>query len=138
MAEHAVIVRFTYAEDALAPLLALERQLQRVIDSGRLGDFDGHEITGDLREGVLWMYGPDGDALFQAVRPLIAGATCFSRAVATLRFGLPSQAAPQRIEVLREPANEPTTVRPPRVRPTAPDPADSRTDHTTPPRLTCS
>jgi len=102
MTEHAVIVRFTYAERTLAPLVALERRLRGAIETAAVGDYDGNQIARDLSRGVLWMYGPDAEALFQVVRPLLVEAPCFSRAEATLRFGMPAHGAPQRTELLRD------------------------------------
>jgi len=102
MTEHAVIVRFTYAERTLAPFVALERRLQRALEDAAVGEYDGNEIATDLSRGVIWMYGPDAEALFQAVRPVLAEASCLAHAEATLRFGMPTQGAPQRTERLRD------------------------------------
>jgi hypothetical protein len=101
MAEHAVIVRFTYAADGLDPLFALERRLEAAITNAGVGEFDGNEIATDLSDGFLYMYGPDAEALFRVVKPLLSQSTCFRTAAATLRFGPPEDGVPERTEDLR-------------------------------------
>ena len=101
MAEHAVIVAFDYASESLEQLNALEDRLRVAIDGAGVGAFDGDEIASDLSDGTLYMYGPDADALFKVVQPILAGASCFRRASATLRFGPPQDGVPERTETLR-------------------------------------
>lgn len=66
-----------------------------------VGEFDGNEIASDLSEGTLYMYGPDAEALFKVVQPILVGASCLRRASATLRFGPPKDGVPKRTETLR-------------------------------------
>jgi hypothetical protein len=47
------------------------------------------------------MYGPDGEALFKVVQPILVAALCFRRASATIRLGPPGEGVPARTEVLR-------------------------------------
>jgi hypothetical protein len=46
------------------------------------------------------MYGPDADALFAVVRPILAGAECLRNTRVILRFGPPEDDTPERVEVL--------------------------------------
>ncbi len=101
MAEHAVIVTFTYAGASPDPLFALEERLRDAIDAACVGEFDGSELASDLSNGTLYMYGPDADALFKVIRPLLAEAECFRTAAATLRFGPPADGVPERTVELR-------------------------------------
>ena len=101
MAEHAVVVTFTYAGANPDPLFALEDRLREAIDAGGVGEFDGNELASDLSDGTLYMYGPDAEALFKVVRPLLAEAECFRTAAATLRFGPPADGVPERTEEIR-------------------------------------
>jgi len=89
MSENAVIVRFDYGSTDLDPLFELEEQLEDAIDEAKVGEYDGNEIEQSGADGVLYMYGPDADALFAVVRPILAGATIIRNAVATLRYGPP-------------------------------------------------
>lgn len=99
--EHAIVVRFTYAADDLEPLFALERRLEAAIADAGVGEFDGNEIATDLSDGCLYMYGPDAEALFRVVRPLLSESICFRTATATLRFGPPGDGVAERTEDLR-------------------------------------
>jgi hypothetical protein len=62
---------------------ALEGQLERAINLNHVGDLDGNEVG----EGtyVIYMYGPNADALFTAIEPtlrtspLAEGATVIKR-----------------------------------------------------------
>ena len=101
MAEHAVIVTFEYAATSLEQLHGLEGRLRDAIAQARVGEFDGNEIAADLTDGTLYMYGPDAEALFQVVRPILVAATCFRRAAATLRLGPPEAGVQERTEALR-------------------------------------
>lgn len=101
MAEQAVIVTFTYADKSPQPLFSLEDRLREAIDTAGVGEFDGNELASDLSDGTLYMYGPDAEALFKVVRPLLSEAPCFRTATATLRFGPPADGVPERIVELR-------------------------------------
>lgn len=98
--EHAVIVHFEYAADNLAPLFELEEKLEEAIDAAGVGEFDGDEMAVDLSDGSLYMYGPDADALFAAVRPLLGGASCLRNVRATVRYGPPEDGVRERTERL--------------------------------------
>jgi hypothetical protein len=89
MPEQAVIVKFKYGTRDLGPLFELEDQLIAAINAVRAGEFDGNEVATDGSDGSVYMYGPDADKLFEAVRPVLAAATCIHRAVATVRYGPP-------------------------------------------------
>src|SRR5262245_38298450 len=101
MAEQAVIVTFTYAAESPDALFSLEDRLREAIDAAGVGEFDGNELASDLSDGTLYMYGPDAEVLFQAVRPLLAEAACFRTAAVTLRFGPPATGVPERTVELR-------------------------------------
>ena len=86
--EQALIVRFNYEGEDLDPLFDLEDSLEEAISEAGTGEYDGHEIgVGGISEVTLYMYGTDADALFATVRPVLSSATCFERAVATVRYG---------------------------------------------------
>jgi hypothetical protein len=102
MEEHAVIVRFDYAAESLDPLHDLEEQLESAIVSAGVGEFDGNEIAAGLSDGSLYMYGPDADALFAVVRPLLVAAHCLRNARVTLRYGPPQDDVHERLELLND------------------------------------
>ena len=89
MNEHAVIVSFQYALDDLQPLYNLEDKLEKFIENEGVGEFDGHEIALDLSDGFLYMYGPNAELLYKAVRHLLQQTAFMNEATALLRFGPP-------------------------------------------------
>src|SRR5262249_36817510 len=98
--EHAVIAHFDYTADTLDPLYDLGERLDAAIVSSGVGEFDGNEMAVNLRDGSLYMYGPDAEKLFAAVRPLLADAKCLTNVRVTLRFGPPADGVLERVEVL--------------------------------------
>ena len=102
MSEHAVIVSFDYGSTNLDPLFELEEQLESRIEDAGVGEFDGNEVAVDGSDGRLYMYGPDADALFAAVKDTLAGAACLRNAVALLRYGPPEDGVREtRIDIAR-------------------------------------
>ncbi len=87
--KHAVIVHFIYYKEDLDPLHELDEKLEKVIKEKRVGEYDGHEIAMDMSDGFLYMYGPNAEDLFKAVKPTLEQTDFTKGAVATLRFGEP-------------------------------------------------
>ncbi|MCJ7623010.1 MAG: hypothetical protein MUO76_05875 [Anaerolineaceae bacterium] len=87
--DHAVLVYFTYGSIDLSRLFTLEGRLEESINTSDVGVFDGNEIATDGTDGVLYMYGPDADALFDAVRPALETADFMKGALVKLRYGPP-------------------------------------------------
>ncbi len=98
--EHAVLVYFTYGSTDLSRLFALEEQLETVIGEARAGELDGNEVATDGSDGTLFMYGPDADALFAAVRPTLEAAEFMKGARIILRYGPPADGVKAREVVL--------------------------------------
>jgi hypothetical protein len=94
--EQAVIVHFAYGQTDLGPLFELEDQLIAVIDAAGVGEFDGNEVARDGSDGYLYMYGPDADRLFEAIRPILESATCIYQPVVTIRYGPPEDGVRER------------------------------------------
>ena len=95
MEQHAIIAHFEYAVESLDALYAVEEQLEAAINAAGVGEFDGMEIAVDLSDGSLYMYGPNAEALFAAVPPILAGAECLHNTRVTLRFGPPEDDLPE-------------------------------------------
>jgi hypothetical protein len=98
--QHAVIAHFEYAADSIDALYGVEAQLEDAINAAGVGEFDGDEMAVDLSDGSLYMYGPDAEALFRVVRPILAAAECLRNTRVTLRFGPPEDGVPERVETL--------------------------------------
>ena len=91
--EHAVIVHFYYNSTDLSQLFALENQLTSSIEEAGVGEYDGNEVAVDGSDGYLYMYGPNADALFEAIRPILEATEFMRGAKAKLRFGSPDEQA---------------------------------------------
>ena len=95
--EHAVIVTFAYGGSTdLDPLFALERQLESAIATARVGEYDGNAVAVDGSDGTLYMYGPDADKLFAAIRPTLEACSFMRGAVVKLRYGPPADGVQER------------------------------------------
>jgi hypothetical protein len=89
MAEHCVQVIFPFASADLKPVFALERALSAAIAQSETGEFDGNEVGGG--EVVLYMYGPDADALYSAIAPVVRAAEVAADGVVIRRYGPPQE-----------------------------------------------
>jgi hypothetical protein len=88
MEQHAVIIYFDYNKEGLAPLHELEDKLEAVlVGKEDIGEYDGHEIAVDLSDGVLYLYGPNAEALFKAIKPTLQSTDFMKGSLAKLRFG---------------------------------------------------
>lgn len=73
--DHAVIAHLRLSdadygtEDEREALFILEDRLAHAIGRARAGEFDGNEFGGG--ECTLYMYGPDADALYNAIVPVL-------------------------------------------------------------------
>jgi hypothetical protein len=85
--DHAVIVHFAYGSTDLSALFELETRLEAAIAKAKAGEFDGNEIATDGSDGFLYMYGPDADRLFAAIRPCLEGTPFTRGAEVQLRYG---------------------------------------------------
>lgn len=91
MSEHAVIIKFEYGSTDLEPLFELEGQLEALLEDGVHGEYDGNEIAVDGSDGFLYLYGPDAENLYNAIKPILLASTAIKNAVATLRYGPPDE-----------------------------------------------
>jgi hypothetical protein len=88
--EHALVVHFEYGSTDLSRLFALEELIEQALTRHGVGEFDGNEMAVDGSDGYLYMYGPDADQMFAAVRPVLEGADFMRGARVTLRYGPPA------------------------------------------------
>ncbi len=85
--EHCVLVTFPFEGSDLAPLFTLEDALSAAILASGSGAFDGNEVGGG--KAVLYMYGPDADALYAAIAPVLAAFPVAANGLVTRRYGPP-------------------------------------------------
>jgi hypothetical protein len=87
MAEHCVQLIFPFTGRDLKPVFDLEEALSAAIADNRAGEFDGNEV-GD-GQAILYMYGPDADALYSAIVPVVRTAEIAVDGVVVRRYGPP-------------------------------------------------
>ncbi|MDZ4793194.1 MAG: hypothetical protein SGI83_02860 [Bacteroidota bacterium] len=88
--EHAVIIQFNYGIEGLEELHKLEEKLENIIVANKVGEYDGHEIATDYSDGILYMYGPNAEILFKAIKSTLDETAFLKGAIAKLRFGPPA------------------------------------------------
>ena len=85
--EHEVTVHFSYGSTNLQHLYALEDLVRNAVSEAKVGEYDGHEIAEDGSDGLFFMYGPDAEALYRAISPLLGESSFMHGATVTLWFG---------------------------------------------------
>ena len=76
---------------------ALGDELNRLIEKASVGEFDGDEYGGG--ECSLYMYGPDADALFAIVQPVLLSAPIAKGGFAIKRYGKAQDAKTKEVVV---------------------------------------
>ncbi|MFF9983050.1 hypothetical protein [Streptomyces erythrochromogenes] len=88
--EHAVVARYRLADDGLGEpgqrevVRQAQSRLTEAIEQAGVGEFDRNEYGGG--EVALYAYGPDADALFAVMAPILH-ALPFRPAHVVLRYG---------------------------------------------------
>jgi hypothetical protein len=101
--EQAVIISFNYGLDNISYLHNLEDKLETLLADLNVGDCDGHEIATDLSDGFLYLYGPNAETLFKAIKPTLESTDFLVGGIAKLRFG-PAEEGVKEIDVTIESA----------------------------------
>jgi hypothetical protein len=84
---HEVIVHFSYGSPNFQHMYALEDQIRYAVSEAGVGEYDGHEIPEDGSEGSFYLYGPDAEAVYRVISPLLAESSFMHGATVTLWYG---------------------------------------------------
>lgn len=99
--EHAVILYLPLVDSGLEvaglPLHQLEERLLAVIEKNNAGEFDG-DLLGP-ENATLYMYGPDADQLFAAIKPVLDALPLPKGSEAVKRYGGPGDPRTNEIRV---------------------------------------
>jgi hypothetical protein len=95
--EQEVEVHFAYGSTNFQHVYALGDQLQLAITEAKVGEYDGHAIPADGSEGRYFIYGPDAEAIFKAISPVLEASPLMRGARVTLRFGPRRWGTPKRV-----------------------------------------
>ncbi len=98
--EQAVIVEFKYGFPNLDRLFEVDDLLEAAAEKSGAGEHDGHEIAVDLSDGSYYLYGPDADKLYEAIRPVLESQDFTKRAKVTLRYGPPEDGVPEKVVIV--------------------------------------
>ena len=104
MAEHAVIAHLKLSDegfgsdDETADIHELSDRLTEAIEDNNVGEFDGDEFGGG--ECVLYMYGPDADALFSAIEPVLRSSPLTKGGRVIKRYGEASDRDAKEVSIL--------------------------------------
>jgi len=85
--EQEVEVHFSYGSTNFQHVYALEDLVRHAISDAAVGEYEGHELASDGSDGRLFMYGPDAEALYRAISPVLSASALMSGATVTLWFG---------------------------------------------------
>lgn len=95
--EHAVIVHLRSAN--VDGVFALEDSLETAIAKAGVGEYDGNEIAVDGSEAILYAYGPDADALWNVIRPIVESTDPPVGSYVIKRYGEASDPAAREVRV---------------------------------------
>ena len=66
-----VEVHFEYGSTNFQYVYALGDQIQIAIAEAKVGEYDGHALPADGSEGRYFIYGPDAEAIFKVISPVL-------------------------------------------------------------------
>ena len=95
--EQTIKIEFLYGSTNFQHLYALEDQLHNVISESGAGGYEGKDVAADGNTGAFHLYGPDAEALFRAISPVLAEYSFMRGAKVTLWFGPPKRKTPKRV-----------------------------------------
>jgi hypothetical protein len=92
-----VEIHFAYGSTNFQHLYALEDQLQHAIFDAAVGNYEGHDVSADGSDGYYYLYGPDAEAIYRVISPVLAASTFMRGAKVTMWFGPRKWRTPKRI-----------------------------------------
>jgi hypothetical protein len=82
-----VEVYFAYGSTNFQYVYSLGDQLQTAIAEAKVGEYDGHAIPADGSEGRYFIFGPDAEAIFRVIAPVLEASPLMRGATVTLHYG---------------------------------------------------
>jgi hypothetical protein len=92
-----VEVHFSYGSTNFQHIYALEDLVQHAVADARVGKYEGHDISGDGSDAVFYLYGPDAEAIYRVISPVLATSPFMRGAKVTMWFGPRKWRTPKRI-----------------------------------------
>jgi len=95
--EQEVEVRFAYGSTNFQYVYSLGDQIQTAIAEAKVGEYDGHALPADGSEGRFFVNGPDAEAIFKVIAPVLEASPLMRGATVTLHFGPRGWRTPKRV-----------------------------------------
>lgn len=95
--EQEVEILFEYGSTNFQYVYALGDQIQLAVAEAKVGEYDGHALPADGSEGRYFVFGPDAEAIFKVIAPVLASSPVTSRAKVTLHYGPRGWRTPKRV-----------------------------------------
>jgi hypothetical protein len=95
--EQAVLVHLKNTD--IHGVFAIEDSLEPAVSEAGVGEYDGNEVAVDGSEAVLYAYGPDADALWNVMRPIVESANPPEGSYVIKRYGEASDPAAKEVRV---------------------------------------
>jgi hypothetical protein len=92
-----VEVHFDYGSTNFQLVYALGDQIQSAVADAKVGEYDGHALPEDGSEGRYFICGPDAEAIYRVLAPMLNACAFMRGATVTLWFGAPGRRTPKRI-----------------------------------------
>jgi hypothetical protein len=92
-----VEVHFAYGSTNFQYVYALGDKIQFAIAEAKVGEYDGHALPADGSEGRYFVIGPDAEAIFKAIAPVLESSPLMRGATVTLHFGPRRRRTPKRV-----------------------------------------
>lgn len=92
-----VEVHFSYGSKNFQHLFALEDVLRHAVVDAGVGHYEGHDADEDGSDGYYYMYGPDAEAIYRVIDPVLKTSSFMSGATVTLWFGPRRWRTPKRV-----------------------------------------
>jgi hypothetical protein len=98
--QHEVEVHFEYGSTNFQFVYSLGDQIQLAVSEAKVGEYDGHALPADGSEGRYFVFGPDAEAIFRVIQPVLEASSLMRGATVTLWFGSPGWRTPKRVITL--------------------------------------
>ncbi|MBZ5662883.1 MAG: hypothetical protein LAO08_20990 [Acidobacteriia bacterium] len=92
-----VEVYFSYGSTNFQHLYALEDVIRHAISDAAVGKYEGHDVSADGSDGYYYLYGPDAEAIYRVISPVLATSSFMTGATVTLWFGPRKWRTPKRV-----------------------------------------
>jgi len=92
-----VEVHFCYGSTNFQHLFALEDFLGQAIAAAAVGVYEGHDVSEDGSDAYFYVYGPDAEAIYRVILPVLSDSVFMRGAKITLWFGPRKWRTPKRV-----------------------------------------